>query len=94
MKAKILSPLPLFAVSFVLLALSANAAPQPEPEQNGNYRYEVNPSSGANISLFKLFTIQPLKKDAPEKKHQPAPAVKPEKKVAEPSYIDRMRKLL
>lgn len=75
---------------FIFTASRAEASTQPEPE---GYRYDINPG-GMNLSLFKLFTIQPAKKE-PEKR---APRVsgqkEPEKKAAQPVTIDRSRKLL
>ncbi len=49
-----------FAAATLLISLHVTAGPK--PQQNEAYRVDVN-NAGATLSLFKLFTIQPAKKN-------------------------------
>ncbi|HEX4887032.1 MAG TPA: hypothetical protein VFV37_03205 [Luteibaculaceae bacterium] len=50
---------------------SAYAATGPQTEPAESFKYDVNTSGAANLSMFKLFTITPGKKVAPNKTNKP-----------------------
>lgn len=98
MRTKV-TPLSLFlAVGIVMF--SANVfATGPQPEQNESVKYDLH-ASGAHLSLFKLFTLQPEKKNSGNRHirtTKPASVKSPEAdKKAAPSLqfapLDRVRR--
>lgn len=81
----------------VILTVSAHAkATGPQPEAGDNFRYELG---AANLTLFKLFTIQPEKKNPANRtiRTPKAPASKVESDKKEPTILttpvlDRVRR--
>ncbi len=81
----------------VVLSVSAHAkGTGPQPEQGDNSRYDLG---SANLSIFKLFTVQPEKKSNVNRQMRskaPAHKVESDKKEliysAPPAMLDRLRR--